>query len=150
MAHDHDPSPEHQVPVWLYVLIGVLVVALATWGIIAYRGHHASARANAKAEELNQRFEANGLPTFADTEDIARLLGTDGGAACDTPGKTLSDALTKFNLANGAGGPGQRPVISDHNVLKGELLIIQTYCPEKLEKFQDFFDDLDFDSVVRD
>jgi hypothetical protein len=133
---------------WLYISIGVVLVALATWGVIAYRGHHASARANAKAEQLNQKFEANGLPTFADTEDIARLLGTDGGAVCDTPGKTLSQALTKFNLANGAGGPGQRPVISDTDVLKGEYLIVQTYCPQKLEDFKDFFKDLDFDSVV--
>jgi len=134
---------------WLYVLIGALVVGLAIWGVVAYRGHHASARAKAKAEELNQKFEANSLPTFADTDDIARILGTDGGAVCEAPGKALTDALTKFNLANGAGGPGQRPVISDTDVLKGEFLIVQTYCPQKFGKFEDFFKDFDFDSVVR-
>jgi hypothetical protein len=40
-------------------------------------------------------------------------------------------------------------VISDTDVLKGEYLIVQTYCPQKFEDFKDFFKDLDFDSVVK-
>ena len=148
MAHDHPPSPEHKHPVWLYALLGAAAVALAIWGVAAYRGHKADQESQDKAQQLQQRFEAAGLPQFADTDQIARTLGTDGGAVCETPGKSLADGFLKIQLSNGAGGPGQRPVTVAKEVLQGELLIVQTYCPEKLDKFKDFVDDLDFDNVI--
>jgi hypothetical protein len=150
VPHDHPPSPAHKHPVWLYVLLGVLAVALSIWGVAAYRGHKADEEAKAKAEQLNQKLEDAGLPTFPDTDEIARTLGTDGGAVCAAPGKSLAQAFLKLQLSNGAAGPGQRPVIADTDVLKGEFLIVQTYCPEKFGKFEDFFKDLDFDDVVRE
>lgn len=150
MAHDHPASPEHDHPVWLYVILGIVVVGLAIWGVIAYRGHKADEEAQQKAAQLQQKFEAAGLPQFADTETIARTFGTDGGAACDTPGEALADGFLKLQLSNGAGGPGQRPVTVARQVVLGEILIIQTYCPDKLGDFQDFVNDLDFDNVIKD
>ena len=149
MPHDHAPSPAHKHPTWMYIVIIVVLIALAIWGIAAYRGHKADEESQQKAEQLQQKFEAAGLPTFADTDTIARLLGTDGGAVCDTPGKALAQGMLKLQLSNGAGGPGQRPVTVAREVVQGELLIVQTYCPDKLPDFQDFVDDLDFDDVVK-
>jgi len=34
-------------------------------------------------------------------------------------------------------------------VLQGEALILQTYCPEKVQKFQNKVDDLKTDSVIK-
>ncbi|HEY7198440.1 MAG TPA: hypothetical protein VH306_14785 [Gaiellaceae bacterium] len=150
MPHDHPPSPAHKHPTWVYVVIIVVLVGLAIWGIAAYRGHKETQEATAKAEQLQQKLEAAGLPTFADTDQIAGTLGTDGGAVCDTPGQALTQAFLKQQLANGAGGPGQRPVTVAKETLQGEFYIIQVYCPEKLEDFKDFLADLDFDDVVRD
>jgi hypothetical protein len=149
MPHDHAPSPAHKHPTWLYIAIvlGLLVLVIA--GTAIYRGHHQNAAAKQKAEALNQAFTAAGLPT-ADVDELAGTLGTDGGAVCDAPGKSLTKSLLKINLSNGAGGPGQRPVTIDQEALKGELLIIKTYCPEKLGKFQTLFDGLDYDDVVKE
>ena len=148
MPHDHSPSPPHEHPTWLYILIGSVVAGLVIWGVIAYRGHEDTQAANAKAQQLQDEFEAAGLPTYPDTREVARTLGTDGGAVCDTP-ETLGRSFLKLQLSNGAAGPGQRPVRVANRTLKGELLIIKSYCPEKLSGFQRFVDDLDFSEVVR-
>ena len=41
-------------------------------------------------------------------------------------------------------------MIADRRVVPGEALILQTYCPDKLEEFQDKFDDLKFDDTIKD
>ena len=71
-----------------------------------------------------------------------RVLGDDGGAVCANPNKALSRATLLTQLANGASGPGARPVIADSRVVQGQVLIIQVYCPDELEEFQEFADDL--------
>jgi hypothetical protein len=38
-------------------------------------------------------------------------------------------------MTNGASFVGQRPVIVDRQILRGEALILQTYCPDKLPDF---------------
>ena len=50
---------------------------------------------------------------------------------------------------NGAAGPGMRPVIADNRVVKGELLVIQIYCPDELPSFQEFVNDLNLDNLVK-
>lgn len=79
-----------------------------------------------------------------------RVLGTDGGATCTDPNEALNRAILLSQLANGAGGPGARPVIADSRVVRGQLLIIEVYCPDQLEEFQQFVDDLKTDGVVGD
>jgi hypothetical protein len=39
-------------------------------------------------------------------------------------------------------------VIADSRVLQGQLLIIEVYCPDELEDFQEFVDDLKTDDVA--
>jgi hypothetical protein len=150
MSHDHAPSPAHKQPTWLYIAIVVVLVLLAIWGVAAYRGHKADEAAKAKAEQLNQSFAAAGLPTFSDTTEVARVLGTDGGAVCATPGKALAKSLLKIQLSNGAGGIGLRPITVDKQTLQGEYLILKTYCPDKVEKFATLYDGLDYADVVKE
>jgi hypothetical protein len=150
MPHDHAPSPAHKHPTWLYIVIVVALVLLAIWGIAAYRGHKADQEAKAKAQQLNQAFTAAGLEPFADLDEVARVLGTHGGAVCAAPGKTLAKSLLKIQLSNGAGGIGLRPVTIDKETLQGEFLIVKTYCPDKLPGFATLFDGLDYDNVVKE
>ena len=70
------------------------------------------------------------------------MLGEDGGAICANPNAPLSRATLLAGLSNGAGGPGTRPTIVESRLLLGQLLIIQTYCPEEAEQFQRFVDSL--------
>jgi len=142
------PSTARKHSPWLYGLIGAGAAALAAWGVIAYHGHKQTQAATAKAEQLQASFKAAGLPGYADTRTIARTLGTDGGAVCDTP-ETLAKALLAQQLSNGAGGPGRRPVEVASRTVKGETLILQIYCPDKLDGFQSFVKDLRFKGVIR-
>jgi hypothetical protein len=148
MPHDHMPSPPHDVPRWIYAVIGVVLLVLAIWGVAAYRGHEESEQAQELAAELNQRLEDAGLRTF-DEEEIARVLGTDGGAVCDTADGDLAQGLLRLMISNGSGGPGLRPVRTEGRVLQGMVLIVQTYCPDKADDVEDFLDDFEFDNVVR-
>ena len=149
MPHDHEPSPHHKHPTWLYIVIGVGLLILVIAGTAVYRGHHENARAKAKAQQLNDAFTAAGLEP-QDVDSLAGTLGTDGGAVCDDPGGTLSKSLLKQNLAAGAGGSGQRPITIDKEMLQGQYLILKTYCPDKLPKFATLFEGLDYDNVVKE
>jgi hypothetical protein len=149
MAHDHPSSPAHKHPIWLYLVIIVGVVALMAWGIIAYRGHHENKTATAKAEQLQQKLKAAGVEDYPNTDELVTVLGTDGGAVCEDTGKSLTEALLKQQLSNGAGGPGQRPVDVAKETLQGQAAIIEVYCPQKLDKWNDFLNGLKFDDVVK-
>ena len=79
-----------------------------------------------------------------------RVLGDDGGPTCDDPNDALRRAILLAQLANGATGPGSRPVIADSRVFQGQVLIIEIYCPDELDDFQAFVDDLKTDDVAGD
>ena len=80
---------------------------------------------------------------------VVRVLGDDGGAICQDPNGALSRAAVLGRLMNGAAGPGMRPVIADNRAVKGELLVIQIYCPDELPSFQEFVNDLNLDNLVK-
>ena len=141
-AADHD---EHRV---LYWIIGAAVVVLAIVGLITYSGKKQTEEATAKAQQLTQAFQKAGLRVPADQDIITRSLGTDGGAVCDNPASALGRALLFDQLTNGADFVGRRPVIADTNVAKGQLLILNTYCPEKLQQFRDKTQDLKLDDTI--
>lgn len=149
MPHDHEASPHHKHPTWMYILIGIGLLVLVIAGTAIYRGHHEDARAKAKAQQLNDAFTAAGLEP-QDVDSLAGTLGTDGGAVCDDPNGTLAKSLLKINLAAGAGGIGQRPITIDKETLQGQYLILKTYCPDKLPKFATLFQGLDYDNVVKE
>jgi hypothetical protein len=135
---------------WMYWLIGALVLALAVAGVIAWNNNQDDRQAQEKAAQLTQKLEQAGLRVPQDQSIIINSLGDDGGAVCENPGKGLGKAVLFDTLVNGASFVGRRPVIVDRNILKGEALILETYCPDELPGFQERFDDLKTDDVVKE
>jgi hypothetical protein len=134
----------------LYWAIGIGLVVLAVIGLITFGAHKSDQAAQQKAQELSRKFAAAGLPVPADQAAITRQLGADGGYVCHDPGSALGRGLLFSQIINGASFVGQRPVIGDTQILKGELLILQTYCPDKLPQFQDRIGNLKTDDTVDD
>jgi hypothetical protein len=136
-----------RVMLWI---VGGVVLLLAIVGIFTYDTNRDNEQAQQLAAELTQKLEAAGLNAPEDPDILVRSLGDDGGAVCDNPANALGRALLFDNLTNGASFVGRRPVIADSNVVRGELLILDTYCPDAVEEFNDKFDDLKFDDTVKD
>jgi len=132
---------------WIYitalVVLGVLVVA----GLIAFSSARETRNAEEKADELIAALEDAGART-PDRDQIVRVLGEDGGATCENPNDALSRAVLLSQLSNGATGPGARPVVADSRVFQGQKLIIEIYCPDELDDFNEFVDDLETDDVA--
>jgi Tfp pilus assembly protein FimT len=144
-THTENQSPRERS--WIYVTACVILALMVLWAIIAFSSARETARAQEKADELIVALEDAGART-PDRDQIVRVLGDDGGATCEDPNAALGRATLNSLLTNGATGPGARPVIADSRVVQGQLLIIQVYCPDELEEFQDFVDDLETDDVA--
>ena len=141
---------ENQSPrerTWIYFTACAVIAVLVIWGIFAFSSARQNNKASEKADQLISALEDAGART-PDKDQIVRVLGDDGGATCDNPNDALSRATLFSLLTNGAAGPGIRPVIADSRVVKGQLLIIKVYCPDELDDFQKFVDDLKTDDVV--
>jgi hypothetical protein len=121
----------------LYWGVAAVVVILAIVGLVTYDTAKNNNEAKDKAHQLVQKFEKAGLTAPADINIITETFGTDGGAVCENPATALGKAVLNDVLVNGASFVGQRPVIVDRDILLGELLILQTYCPDKLKPYQD-------------
>jgi hypothetical protein len=132
---------------WIYVVSVILLVGLVVAGLLAFSSARSTARAQDKADELIAAIEESGR-TAPSQDQIVRVLGEDGGAVCQDPNAALKKAVLFEGMTNGAGGPGMRPVIADSRVVQGELLIMEVYCPDELEEFQQFVDQLEFDDVA--
>jgi len=132
---------------WIYytsmIILGLMVLA----ALITFRGARETREAQDKADQLIAALEEAGARTPS-RDQIVRVLGDDGGATCANPNDALSRAILLSQLTNGATGPGARPVIADSRVVQGQLLIIEIYCPDELEEFQQFVDDLETDDVA--
>jgi Tfp pilus assembly protein FimT len=132
---------------WIYFAACAILAVMVIWGIFAFSSARETRRAQDKADELIAALQDAGART-PDQDQVVRVLGDDGGATCANPNKALSRATLFSLLTNGATGPGARPVIADSRAVQGQLLIMQTYCPEELEEFQKFVDDLKTDDVA--
>jgi Tfp pilus assembly protein FimT len=132
---------------WIYFAACAILAVMVIWGIFAFSSARETRRAQDKADELIAALQDAGART-PDQDQVVRVLGDDGGATCANPNKALSRATLFSLLTNGATGPGARPVIADSRVVQGQLLIMQTYCPDELEEFQKFVDDLKTDDVA--
>lgn len=128
---------------------GAVVVILLVIGLITFSGHKQDQAAQQKAQQLSQEFAAAGLPVPVHQRTIAEALGTDGGAICENPASALGKATLFANLTNGAAFVGSRPIIADRRVVKGEELILKTYCPDELPKYQETIAHLEYENVVR-
>ncbi|MET1155680.1 hypothetical protein [Arthrobacter sp.] len=125
----------------VYIVAMVLLVVFAVAALLSFRSARETQQSLAKADQLIAEINAAG-GTAPSREQIARVLGDDGGAVCANPNDALSRATFHSQLTNGATGPGNRPVIANDRVAKGELAIIKIYCPDQLAEFQQFIDDL--------
>jgi hypothetical protein len=134
----------------VYWVIAVVVLLAAIIGLFAYNANEQTEAAEQKAVELTQAFEQAGLTVPADTERIARSLGTDGGAVCENPATALGKATLADAMTNGGSFVGRRAVIVDPRLLKGEALILQVYCPDKLQPYQAYIDSLKTDTTLGD
>ena len=134
---------------WLYITCWVVLIALVVGGLIVFRSATETKNANDKADQLITELKAAGART-PDKDQIVRVLGDDGGATCAHPNDALSRSILLSQLTNGATGPGARPVIADSRVFKGQLLIIKIYCPDELDDFQAYVDNLKTDNVASD
>jgi hypothetical protein len=134
---------------WIYGILGAVLGGLMVWGVIAFDHERDDDESQAKADELAQVMRGAGIDP-PDEDIIVRLLGTDGGKVCDMTDEDLNKAALKLNLyTNGAAGPGMRPGPVDETLFKGALAVAEVYCPDKLEKFEEFADDFDFNDVIR-
>lgn len=126
----------------IYIVAMVLLIVLTVVALLMFRGGRESAAAEEKAAQLTQALDAAGMraPT---TDQIVRVLGDDGGAACEDPNGALTRALVLGELTNGAAGPGRRPIIVEDSVLRSQLLIIGVYCPDELPNYEKFVDRLE-------
>ncbi len=148
MTTTPESSTRHERTV-LYVIVAVAVVALIVAGLLVYSSAKSTRQAEAKADQLTAELQKAGARTPS-RDQIVRVLGEDGGAVCANPNQALTRATLLSMLANGAGGPGTRPVIADSRLLQGELLIIKVYCPDKLGSFQQLVSNLKSADVTGD
>jgi hypothetical protein len=133
----------------IYWIVGVILGVLLIVMLVAWEYDRSNEEAEEKAQQLIAAYEEAGLTPPAKPEMIARVLGDDGGVVCETAGDDLMEAHLKLRL--GVGGEFyHRPVRVDEDTVKGLLLIVGIYCPDKLPDVEDFVDDLDFDDVIRD
>ena len=121
----------------IYVVVGIVVVALVVVGLFTYRAGKSTAQAQAKADQFIAALTAAGVRAPA-KQQVIRLLGEDGGQVCASPTHALNKAMLLSQLANGATGPGARPVIADSRAVQGTLLIVKTYCPDQLPALQKY------------
>lgn len=125
----------------IYIVAMVLLVVFAVVALLNFKSARETQQSLAKADQLIAEIESAG-GTAPSREQIARVLGDDGGAVCANPNDALSRATFQSQLTNGATGPGNRPVIANARIAEGELAIIKIYCPDQLAEFQQFIDDL--------
>jgi hypothetical protein len=124
--------------------LGVLLIVM----LVAWNYDRQNEEADAKAQELIAAYEAAGLRA-PDQDQIARVLGDDGGQVCETADSELVQGYWKLRLLVG-GEYYVRPTSLDPLVREGLSLVVDVYCPEKRPDIEDFFEDWDFDDVVRD
>ena len=130
-----------------WVIIGVLI-ALAVVGLITYGFHQNNEEARAKAEQLTTALRDAGLRAPARQETIVNLLGSEGGVVCSDPGAALRKAYVDQQFVNGAANVGQRGIIGDVRLVDGALIVLQVYCPEKVDMFRQAVEDYKLDHVV--
>ncbi|MCB8902370.1 MULTISPECIES: hypothetical protein [unclassified Streptomyces] len=138
-------ASEHK---WIYWGAIVILVGLVITGLVRYEAVKTNNETAAKANQLRDELVQAGYPA-PDTETLERVLGTDGGPVCDDPGSALKTALWKIQQGNGAAGPGMRPVITDAKAVEVERLVLQVYCPDEVDDFEDSLNDLKTDDTVR-
>ena len=134
------PTRERSI---IYIITVAVLVVLGAIAVFTFLAAREEARGVDKAEELITSLEDAGVDVTLTAQQIAGVLGDDGGVVCADPNSALSRAALLDRLSNGAGGPGQRPILAEDRLVEAGVLIIQTYCPDELEEYQEFIDGLE-------
>ncbi len=120
----------------MHAIIACALVLLLIICLVSYRKAASNQEAQDKANQLIAALQRAGVGAVPSQEQIVGVLGDDGGALCQDPSSALRKSILFGQLTNGAAGPGIRPVIADSKVFKGQLAVIQIYCPDQLPRFQ--------------
>jgi hypothetical protein len=154
-TYDRGPlEPEHygDDKPWIrktaYVVVALIFTGLAITALFTFRTVRESREASTKADTLISSFTSAGLPA-PPKEQVTKVLGDDGGVLCADPDAFLNQAMIRVNMANGAAGPGQRPVIVPQNVVEGQRIAIEVYCPEHLDEFDEFVNSNKYADTVK-
>ncbi|GAA4053230.1 hypothetical protein [Agromyces indicus] len=134
------PTRERSI---IYIITVAVLVVLGAIAVFTFLAAREEARGVDKAEELITSLEDAGVDVTLTAQQIAGVLGDDGGVVCADPNAALSRAALLDRLSNGASGPGQRPILAEDRLVEAGVLIIQTYCPDELEEYQQFIDGLE-------
>ncbi|MFF0816192.1 hypothetical protein ACFYVR_13735 [Rhodococcus sp. NPDC003318] len=132
--------PSNKVVYWT---AGGLLAVLLLIMVLSWDYNRDNAVARDKANELIAAYEEAGLPTPASADQVARVLGDDGGNVCATAGSRQQLGELKTRMAVG-GEFYQRPVLVPRNTLEGLRLIVEVYCPENLSVVSEFVDGLEY------
>lgn len=133
----------------VYLIVGAAVLVLIVVGLVAFDHADDSDEASDKADQLIAAFDEAGL-TAPDKDRVVKVLGEDGGAMCDDPGHALKQAIANQVASGGAAGPGQRPGPMARELIEGEILTIDVYCPAHLPAFLEYVDGLDLHDLTED
>src|SRR5687767_11235450 len=96
----------------IYVIVGGVMALLLVVMLVTYNYNKNTDEAVAKAEQLIAALDQAGLRTPKDPNEVARVLGTDGGAVCASVEDGVALGIAKLNLSVG-GAFYIRPVIAD-------------------------------------
>ena len=133
----------------VYIVAGIVVVALMIIALLTFRSGKESQQAEQKANQLITALTAAGARAPSQ-EQVVRLLGDDGGAVCDDPSGSLRKGILLGQLMNGAAGPGMRPIIADKRVVKGQLARpARSTALTSVPRFQEFVDSLNLSDTVK-
>ena len=125
-----------------YIVATILLVVFAVIALLTFRSARETQQSLEKADQLIAEINAAG-GTAPSREQIARVLGDDGGAVCANPNEALSRAILpgpagkRGNRARNQAGDCARPGRPG-----ASWRIIKVYCPEELAEFQQFVDEL--------
>ena len=133
----------------LYWGIALLVVVAAVAGVLIYKHGKETALARSRADRLVALFASHHLVVPVDHKTLIDVLGTDGGPVCANPGGALVKALQDQQFSNGGANVGSRPIRVSRQVVYGEELAVQVYCPQKLAALHTYVNGNAYYHVIR-
>ncbi len=80
-----------------------------------------------------------------DIATATALYGTDGGVSCENVGE-LQHELSLSQFGNNSGN--LRRVVLDPTLVEYDLVVIETYCPDQVDAFQEVIDELKQEETI--
>jgi hypothetical protein len=121
-------------------LLFLVILAAVVLAILYDAGDSEQEQAQQLAGELVASLDAAGLQS-PDEDVAARVYGTDGGAGCRVADADSLSALAAL-ATRGTGEVAARPTLVDRRFVEYQRIMLQTYCPERVDDFDDMVDGL--------